>query len=726
MAENDTAETCPFRSITTLYNIVDNSSNLTSNISRKAQTLYFPLPKLEVKDEITEEQHVRDGIVLIIIIFLLFITIITIWIFKAKRIRVCHETGLAMIYGIIVGVIVRYAIPSKEITSFAVSIPRTYSPDEATTIHTKCQEIQRSLSTSTGLAEEDKISFAIGETVALREVPNVHEGEGGDTLFCAISGKSFAKEQEAVFQRSLVFDPEIFFFVILPPIIFQAGYRIKKRHFFRNVGSLMTYAFAGTTISCFIVGLLMWGYTLSPINEGMLNDDWKNLLNGFSGSVVFSLLFGALISATDPVTVLAVFHDLHADYDLYSLVFGESVMNDAVAIVLFGSIDAYNPEGGSSGSTFDPGLFFASIAKFFGIFIGSFLLGILMGLITALVLKMSKLRDYPLLETTMFVVMSYATFVIAETAQLTGIVAILFCGMMQSHYTYINMSNESKQKTKDFFDLLNFVAENFVFVYMGLSLFSFAHHQWLFGFILFSFVAIFIARVINVYCLSFLLNLGRKKKISFRFQHMLVFAGLRGAIAFALAIRNTSTPNRQLIFTCTLVIVIVTILVNGGFSTLALQFLKIKINVEEDDSDYNPEMDESKGSWMVKSFARFDRKYLLPIFTHKGEWPEPVKRHARWLVNFCGRCAPGRSGKFEILEEDDNDEGSMSLDDNLEDEGKLVFDTELEPEDSGDIGLGTMSDDVQAREFEEQLGNIPTIVSAPEEKLTSEDVTEMA
>ena len=68
----------------------------------------------------------------------------------------------------------------------------------------------------------------------------------------------------------------------------------------------------------------------------------------------------------------------------------------------------------------------------------------------------------------------------------------------------------------------------------------------------------------------------------------------------------------------------------------------------------------------------------------------------------------------------------MSLDDNLEDEGKLVFDTELEPEDSGDIGLGMMSDDVQAREFEEQLGNIPTIVSAPEEKLTSEDVTEMA
>lgn len=89
-------------------------------------------------------------------------------------------------------------------------------------------------------------------------------------------------------------------------------------------------------------------------------------------------------------------------------------------------------------------------------------------------------------------------------------------------------------------------------------------------------MAILAGRVVNIYVLSFILNLGRSKKISFRFQHMLVFAGLRGAIAFALAIRNTQTPERQLIFTTTLCIVIATVLVCGSLTTLALQCLKIQ------------------------------------------------------------------------------------------------------------------------------------------------------
>lgn len=89
-------------------------------------------------------------------------------------------------------------------------------------------------------------------------------------------------------------------------------------------------------------------------------------------------------------------------------------------------------------------------------------------------------------------------------------------------------------------------------------------------------VAIFAGRLVNIYVLSFFLNLGRSKKISFRFQHMLMFAGLRGAIAFALAIRNTQNQERQLIFTTTLCIVMVTVLFCGGFTTLALQFLRVQ------------------------------------------------------------------------------------------------------------------------------------------------------
>ena len=81
----------------------------------------------------------------------------------------------------------------------------------------------------------------------------------------------------------------------------------------------------------------MYGWVLSGVDNRI--SEWLGVVPGtpvgFGNNIVYSLLFGALISATDPVTVLAIFHDLHVDVDLYSLVFGESVMNDAVAIVLY-------------------------------------------------------------------------------------------------------------------------------------------------------------------------------------------------------------------------------------------------------------------------------------------------------------------------------------------------------------------------------------------------------
>lgn len=119
------------------------------------------------------------------------------------------------------------------------------------------------------------------------------------------------------------FDPEIFFNIILPPIIFYAGYSLKRKYFFRNLGAILTYAIIGTTMSAFFVGAIMYGCVqLMP----------EKLSSSFT--FLDTLYFGALISPTDPLTILAIFHDMHVDVNLYALVFGESVLNDAVAIVL--------------------------------------------------------------------------------------------------------------------------------------------------------------------------------------------------------------------------------------------------------------------------------------------------------------------------------------------------------------------------------------------------------
>lgn len=149
--------------------------------------------------------------------------------------------------------------------------------------------------------------------------------------------------------------------------------------------------------------------------------------------------------------------------------------------------------------------------------------------------------------------MSYSTFLIAEVLGLTGIVAVLFCGICQAHYTYNNMSQEARYVigsiksnfrsspelhcfrsiTKQFFGLLNFMAENFIFSYIGVSIFTFPKHNFDPAFIFASFLAIILGRALNVYPLSFLLNLGRKKKIGYNLQHMLFLTGVLSIVLFS-------------------------------------------------------------------------------------------------------------------------------------------------------------------------------------------------
>uniref|UniRef100_A0A8C2BJW5 Sodium/hydrogen exchanger n=1 Tax=Cyprinus carpio TaxID=7962 RepID=A0A8C2BJW5_CYPCA len=467
-----------------------------------------------------EESHRQDSVNLLTFILLLTLTILTIWLFKHRRVRFLHETGLAMIYGLLVGVILRYGIPS---TSYHNKTPPS------------CTLQERPVSTVLLNVSGKLFEYTLKGEINLREI---HSVEQNDML------------------RKLTFDPEVFFNILLPPIIFHAGYSLKKRHFFRNLGSIITYAFLGTAISCFVIGNLMYGVVKMMQVLGQLTDKFY---------YTDCLFFGAVISY-HYVADLCVF--LHADGDLYALLFGESVMNDAVAIVLSSSIMAYQPAGANT-HTFDASAFFKSVGIFLGIFSGSFAMGAVTGVVT--------LHCFPLLETALFFLMSWSTFLLAEACGFTGVVAVLFCGITQAHYTYNNLSEESTKRTKQLFEVLHFLAENFIFSYMGLALFTFQKHVFSPIFIFGAFIAIFIGRALNIYPLSFLINLGRRHKIRGNFQHMMMFAGLRGAMAFALAIRDTATYARQMMFTTTLLIVFFTVWVCGGGTTPMLSWLHIRV-----------------------------------------------------------------------------------------------------------------------------------------------------
>ncbi|XP_047130387.1 sodium/hydrogen exchanger 6 isoform X1 [Hydra vulgaris] len=543
-----------------LYNILTLISLVVCEITNEEKLI-------AIRD--ANKRKLQDNLIILLLIGLLILTVLTIWLFKLKRFRFFHETGVCMIYGIIVGMIIKYTGGSTKVQGFPVTINFTKPPN---LLWVK--------------GNNDSYSYS---------------------LLGILKTKVINKEGE--FETKAVFDPEIFFYALLPPIIFYAGYDMKKRFFFRNLGAILTYAFFGTIISCFVFGGLMYGFVrmFSVYKDFSFQD---------------CLLFGSVISATDPVTVLAIFHDLHVDVDLYALAFGESILNDAVSIVLYKSVESY------SSQAFVFTSFLKSIGEFVAVFGGSLLIGSIMGLGNALLTKLTHLYQFPQLETALFTLMSYSTFLIAEAAELTGIVAVLFCGISQAHYTFNNLSDQSKSATKEVFGLLNFLAENFIFCYMGLTLFTFERHQWDIGFIGWAFLATAVSRFCNVYPLSFLMNLKRSKKIPMNFQHMLFFAGLRGAMAFALAIRNTESAARQLILTSTLIIAIATVVFNGSLTTYALMKLGIKVNVDPDDEISKETRLNSRGeevedisyerSWLVRKWHYFDIKYMKPLFTNNG------------------------------------------------------------------------------------------------------------
>uniref|UniRef100_A0A452TZQ0 Sodium/hydrogen exchanger n=1 Tax=Ursus maritimus TaxID=29073 RepID=A0A452TZQ0_URSMA len=478
------------------------------------------------------------------------------------------------------------------------------------------------------------------------------------TLKGEISSHELNNVQDNEMLRKVTFDPEVFFNILLPPIIFYAGYSLNIRHFFRNLGSILAYAFLGTAISCFVIGSIMYGCVTLIKVTGQLAGDFY---------FTDCLLFGAIVSATDPVTVLAIFHELQVDVELYALLFGESVLNDAVAIVLSSSKVAYQPAGDNS-HTFDVTAMFKSIGIFLGIFSGSFAMGAATGVVTSHVTKFTKLREFQLLETGLFFLMSWSTFLLAEAWGFTGVVAVLFCGITQAHYTYNNLSTESQHRTKQLFELLNFLAENFIFSYMGLTLFTFQNHVFNPTFVVGAFIAIFLGRAANIYPLSLLLNLGRRSKIGSNFQHMMMFAGLRGAMAFALAIRDTATYARQMMFSTTLLIVFFTVWVFGGGTTAMLSCLHIRVGVDSDQEHLGggDHMTGSfafakKGPWL---FLNLWLSYLKPLLTHSGP---PLTTTLPACCGPIARCltSPQAYENQEQLKDDDSDlilnDGDISL-----------------------------------------------------------------
>jgi len=205
----------------------------------------------------------------------------------------------------------------------------------------------------------------------------------------------------ANWRKEEAFSPTAFFLVLLPPIIFESGYNLHKGNFFQNIGSILVFAILGTTISALVIGAGVYVLGLAEV--------------AYQLSFVESFAFGSLISAVDPVATVAIFHAMNVDPVLNMLVFGESILNDAVAIVLTTSILESSSPTMTSSETFITGF-----NRFCLMFFASAGIGVVFALASALLLKHVDLRKNPSLEFGIMLVFTYAPYALAEGIHLSG------------------------------------------------------------------------------------------------------------------------------------------------------------------------------------------------------------------------------------------------------------------------------------------------------------------
>ncbi|KAG0416465.1 hypothetical protein HPB47_006364 [Ixodes persulcatus] len=437
-------------------------------------------------------------------------------------------------------------------------------------------------------------------------------------------------------QKEEAFSPTMFFLVLLPPIIYESGYNLHKGNFFQNIGSILIFSIVGTTISALVIG---GGVYLLGLADVAYRLDFAE-----------SFAFGSLISAVDPVATLAIFHALDIDPILNMLVFGESILNDAVSIVLATTIlESGSPE---MASLTTGQLVFHGVQRFFLVFFASAGIGVAFALAAALIslhlgfdvhlLKYVDLRKNPSLEFGMMLVFVYAPYGLAEGIHLSGIMAILFNGVVMSHYTHFNLSSVTQITMQQTLRTLSLIAETSVFAYLGLAIFS---YRLIIkpSLIIWSIVLCLLGRAANIYPLSFLLNYFREHKITKKMMFIMWYSGLRGAIAYALAMHlDFDDEKRHVVVTTTLIIVLFTILVIGGSTMPLMKFLKAdkqttrrkrrrtrKVTLSKTkemgqtiDAEHLSELteEEYEVNFMksnIKGFILLDIKYLIPFFTRR-------------------------------------------------------------------------------------------------------------
>eukprot|EP00494_Astrolonche_serrata_P006555 UN06579 len=214
---------------------------------------------------------------------------------------------------------------------------------------------------------------------------------------------------------------------------------------------------------------------------------------------------------------------------------------------------------------------------FIGVFMTSLLIGIAVGLFCAMILKNTDLSEQVYVEFSVIVLFAYGSYSVAEILDMSGIVSVFACGIVMNYYALHNVTNVCRMSVHSVIKAISHICESFVYAYLGITAgISFElEYVWSLNLIFFTLVLCLASRAMHIFPFSALANLRRSVPISFNMQIMMWFAGIRGAIAFALAL-NVRQHHRSVIITTTLSIVFITTMVGGSFTGRLLNQLNLK------------------------------------------------------------------------------------------------------------------------------------------------------
>ncbi|XP_042279238.1 Na(+)/H(+) exchanger beta isoform X1 [Thunnus maccoyii] len=360
-----------------------------------------------------------------------------------------------------------------------------------------------------------------------------------------------------------VLDSRLFFLCLLPPIILDAGYFLPIRPFMENLGTILMFAVVGTLWNAFFIGGLLYAVCqIKPANPSDLHQ--LELLP--------CLLFGSIISAVDPVAVLAVFEEIHINELLHILVFGESLLNDAVTVVLYHLFVEYSEVG--TVTLMDC---FLGVLSFLVVALGGVLVGAIYGILAAFT---SRFTSHTRVIEPLFVfVYSYMAYLSAEMFHLSGIMALIACGAVMRPYVEANISHKSHTTIKYFLKMWSSVSETLIFIFLGVATVG-GEHNWNWIFVTVTVILCLVARVIGVVGLTYVINKFRIVKLTTKDQFIVAYGGLRGAIAFSLGFlldeNQFGKSLREMFLTAIITVIFFTVFVQGMTIKPLVELLAVK------------------------------------------------------------------------------------------------------------------------------------------------------